>query len=334
MSVNMSFGRYSAFILVSTALVCQAATFQESFSTDPSSRGWRALGETNLFSWNAQAGVLEVTWDSSKSNSFFAQPLGVALTKRDDFIFEFDLRLNDCVAGVDSSKPNPFQLAVSLVNLDAASSPSFIRGSGFDPQLLEFNYFPDPGGAWQWGPSLTAEMVDATGTNWSSGGFFPGALTTNLLYHIRLAYTATNQTLRATITAEGQAPISLGDAVLGASFTDLAVDHFAISSYTDAGQDPVYAGSILAHGAIDNVRIELPQIPTLKLDVVAAGASQHSVTVRFFGLFGWRYMLERSTDLVSWSDAGNWASGQGAELQLEDPLPPANAFYKVRASRE
>jgi hypothetical protein len=332
MPLNVSFGRYPACVLLlSTALVCQAATFQESFSTDPVSRGWRAFGETNLFSWNAQTGVMEVTWNSSKSNSFFARPLGVVLTKRDDFTFEFDIQLSDCAAGVNPPKPNPFQLAVSLVNLGSATSPSFIRGSGYQsPHLVEFSYFPDPGGAWQWGPSLTAVTVDATGTNWSYASL-SGELITNTLYHIALRYTASNQILRTTIAAEGQAPVAISDAVPGASFTDFAVDHFAISSYTDAGQDPSYAGSILAHGTIDNIRLELPQIPLLELDVATEG---QTVTARFFGLTGWRYMLERSTDLGAWSDAGNWVSGQGAELQIQDPQPPANALYRVRALRE
>ena len=50
-----------------------AATLTEDFSTDPSDRGWRALGPTNLFQWNAPRSALDVTWDSSRGNTGFTR---------------------------------------------------------------------------------------------------------------------------------------------------------------------------------------------------------------------------------------------------------------------
>ena len=53
-----------------------ADTILEDFSSDPATRGWRAVGQTNLFAWNATNQDLEVTWDSSQTNSYFCKALG------------------------------------------------------------------------------------------------------------------------------------------------------------------------------------------------------------------------------------------------------------------
>jgi len=71
---------------------CLGATFQEDFATNPQTHGWKIFGETNLFYWNATNENLEVTWDSSHSNSYFAIAVGTILTRRDDFSFAMDLR--------------------------------------------------------------------------------------------------------------------------------------------------------------------------------------------------------------------------------------------------
>src|SRR5512144_519711 len=79
----------------------QGGTFSEDFSSDPAQRGWVAVGDTNLFHWNVAERALEVTWDSSKSNSYYAHPLGGTIGRHNDFAVEFDLRLRDFAAGVD-----------------------------------------------------------------------------------------------------------------------------------------------------------------------------------------------------------------------------------------
>src|SRR6266403_5496783 len=130
----------------------EAASFQEDFSTDPAARGWRAVGKTNLFHWNSTSQALEVTWDSSQSNSYYCRSLGTILTTNDDFSVGFDLRLSEIAAGFDPQKPGPFGLSIGFLNLADASRTNFLRGTGYDsPELAEFSFFPDPGGSWIYG---------------------------------------------------------------------------------------------------------------------------------------------------------------------------------------
>jgi len=126
--------------------VSGAVTFQEDFASDPLTRNWWAYGDGSLFRWNATNGVLEVTWDSSRPNSYFALPLDTVVSRADDFSFGFDLRLWDITIGTSPGKPFTFQLAVGLNNLAQATSTNFLRGTGTDsPNLAEFDYFPDSG---------------------------------------------------------------------------------------------------------------------------------------------------------------------------------------------
>src|SRR5688572_19392729 len=71
--------------VVAAAGAIHAAVMTEDFSSDPHRRGWKAFGDTNLFHWNAANENLEVTWDSSRMNSFFQLPLGTIVSSNDDF---------------------------------------------------------------------------------------------------------------------------------------------------------------------------------------------------------------------------------------------------------
>src|SRR4030095_14790587 len=135
-----------ALALASSLVVCshgsRATTIAEVFATDPLAQSWIATGNTNLFHWNAASQNLEVTWDSSQSNSYFYHAFGTSLTKASDFMLRFDLRLND-IAGVNPNKPFPFQISIGLLNLAQATNTGFVRGSGYEsPNLVEFDYFP------------------------------------------------------------------------------------------------------------------------------------------------------------------------------------------------
>jgi hypothetical protein len=168
---------------------------------------------------------LAVTWDSSRTNSYFYHPLGTILTRDDNFSVAFDLRLNDFVAGIDPQMPSTFPLSVGLFNLAEASQPGFLRGTGYSAQDLgEFSFFPDLGGAWIYGPSLTAVMIDSTGFHYSSGGYAPDSLTTNDIYRVNLNYTASNSNLVMTIAGNNEMFVSNCVASLGTNFTDLRVD--------------------------------------------------------------------------------------------------------------
>jgi hypothetical protein len=315
----------------SVALAATAAVFQENFASDPASRGWRALGYTNLFQWNAANGNLEVTWDSSRANSYFCLPLPDTVTEADDFGLSFDLQLNDFAAGINPAKPNPFQLALGFCNLAQATAPGFVRGSGFQsPNLVEFSFFPDPGPPWLWGPSLTATLIDWTATNWSFGGFAPAGLSTDSVYRVTLNYFASNRVLRATILRDGQPWMTVDDAVAGAGFLGFEVDHVGVMSYSDDGQDPYYSGSILAHGTLDNVVVTAPAAVSQCTGGLAGG--QWEMT--FQSRRNWLYQLERTVDFLSWSATGGPTAGNGGPLVLRDASPPAGAaFYRVKAWR-
>src|SRR6266705_1729263 len=103
----------------------RAAVFQEDFTTDPMGHGWSRFGETNLFYWNATNQNLEVTWDSSKSNSYFQIGTWTILGRADDFSFGVDLRLDDIEGGVDPDKPGPMEIAFGFQNYVDAEKTNF-----------------------------------------------------------------------------------------------------------------------------------------------------------------------------------------------------------------
>src|SRR5687768_13436555 len=94
------------------ALPSRAAAIVENFDAAPESREWRTFGDGALFHRNATNQNLEVTWDSSRTNSLFCRPLHTVLTKADDFTFGFDLRLRDIAIGVNTNKPYTFEIAI------------------------------------------------------------------------------------------------------------------------------------------------------------------------------------------------------------------------------
>ena len=316
-----------------------ANTITENFTNNPWQNGWQVFGNTNLFQWNSVNQNLAVTWDSSQTNSYFYHPLGTILARDDDFSVAFDLRLNDFVAGIDPQMPSTFPLSVGFLNLAEASRPGFLRGTGYSaPDLAEFSFFPDPGGAWIYGPSLTVVMIDSTGFNYSSGGYAPDSLTTNDIYRVNLNYTASNSNLVMTITRNNEMFVSNDTASLGTNFTDLRVDTISISSYSQAGQDTndhagvIYAGSILAHGTVDNFVVNLP--PPAVQDLTGA-FSNDLWQAQFIGRSNSLYTLGRTTNFISWTEVSAAASGNGTNLLLQDTnAPRGKGFYRVRAARQ
>jgi hypothetical protein len=312
------------FVLLATR--SGATTITENFSADPRSNGWQIFGDTNLFQWDSTNQNLAVTWDSTQPNSYFYHPLGTILSRNDDFSVAFDLRIDDAAIGGYG-----FELAIGLFNLADATRSNFFRGTGYDsPNLVEFDYFPDPNGELLWGPSITAIMVDSidTGyTNWSQGGFAGLALPLNNLFHIEMVYTGSNSTLHTTITCNGEPFDPIPDAYAADGFQDFRVDHIAVSSYSDANS----WGSLLAHGVVDNFVVTVPPPPVQNL----AGSFSNAIwQAQFISQSNWIYTLERTTNFVSWIDASIVTSGNGTNLFLSDTNPPASrAFYRARAER-
>jgi hypothetical protein len=317
-----------------------AATFTEDFSSAPATRGWRTYGDASLFQWNASSRWLEVTWDSSRTNSYFRFPLGTILGKQDDFVLGFDLLLQDDVIGVNPAKPYPFEVALGFQNSLTSTNAAFLRGMGppVTKNLVEFDYFPEfsdpdaPISATVW-PAITSTNGAFNYAN--SGAFAELILPTNLWMRVEMRFVATNRSLTTTVltnaqpfTATGQGAQLLQLTVLvKTNFTDFRTDLFSISSYSDAGG----SGSLLAHGIVDNVSWTVPDPPVSGL-TISPGTSVWQA--RFLARSNWVYTLENSTNFQAWQSASVAVPGSQGWLQLTPAsTPPDAAFYRVKAER-
>jgi hypothetical protein len=305
----------------------EPSAFVEDFAADPSTSGWQTAGDSSLFRWNADQQHLEVTWDSSRPNSFFHRSLGRVLTRRDDFSLAFDLRVDELAIGTTPGKPFTFQLAVGFINLAQATQPGFWRGTGTDsPNVVEFDYFPDSGFGATVSPTIiSSNMQFATSFN------FPLELPLHETLRVSLAFDAQAGVLRSRLTRDGQPLGELQDAPLDAAFTDFAVDHVAVCSYSDAGQDPQFAGSIRARGIVDNFFVATSRQPTLDVGLVGGFAGQ-AWQARFTARAGWTYQLQRTGDLQSWTTVSSLSAVEAGHATLTDAAPPTGAwFYRVVA---
>jgi hypothetical protein len=302
----------------------------ENFSANPLANGWRVFGDASLFQWDSTNQDLRVTWDSSQTNSFFYRPLGTILSRNDDFSMAFDLRLTDIGPGLDPSATNTFEIALGFLNLEVATSPTFLRGSGTNsPDLAEFDYFWDSG----YGATAYPTLVDTNNVfNWNaSTDYAIYAMANGQTYRIVMAYTASNQTLTASITNTQQTSGVFITQPINSSFGDFRVDTFSISSYSGAGQPAGYVGSVLAHGVVGNIVVVVPPLPVQNL----TGSFSNGVwQARFNGLTNWVYTLQRTTDFQSWTNVSPVTNGAAASVVLSDPVPPAGkALYRVEANR-
>ncbi len=307
----------------------RAATLVEDFSRDPRASDWRVHGATNLFSWNAGAQNLAVTWDSAQTNSYFLRPLGTVLATNDNFRVEFDLWLDDISIGVNPEQPFTFELALGFIRVASATNASLRRGAGVNPvsgprNLVEFDYFPDSG----FGATLWPALISSNGQfNYRDlgGNYVLAELATNQWYHVMMAYSATNRGLVTTVLTNGQI-FATHSTRLTTNFNDFRLDAFAVCSYQDAGSD----GSLLAHGRVDNVVITIPAPPLLALSgVLTDGLWQVTLPSRT----NWLYALQRSEDFHSWTPL-NSAWGNDGILTLTDSNSPAAlGLYRVSADR-
>lgn len=305
-----------------------AITLTEDFSSDPLQNGWAIFGDTNLFQWDSTNQNLDVTWDSSQSNSYFYHPLDTTLGMADTFAVDFDIELNDI------QWTNTFQLAVGLLSLTNATDPGFSRAIGTSPNIFEFDYYPeDPYGK----PNIEAAMTDASAiTNFPDFYFiFDNTLLMNpgTTYHVSLAHAAGEPTITGTVFTNGQIYTTMpivGD-VFGEVIGDFALDSVAVMNYSGAGQDTNYpVGSILAHGTVANIKVTLP--PAVRN--LTGGLSNNVWQVQFNTYSNWFYTLQRSTDLISWNDASTSVAGSGDAMNLSDTNTLANqAFYRIHAQQ-
>jgi hypothetical protein len=329
-------GSLSVVFWLAAALSGGAAVFQEAFASEPSAHGWGTFGDASLFHWNATNQNVEVTWDSSRTNSFFHMPLGTIVTKSDDFSFSFEVRLSDIRVGSTPGKSNEFEIAIGLLNYASATRTNAFRGSGVSPtygvkNLIEFDYFPDAG----FGETFATTVVSTNNRIFPAHNF-PLAMTTGDTFRVTLTYAANNRLLRTTATRNG-VPYgmppnnTLADLSLNGA-PDFRVDSFAIISYSDANQlgPTTHHGSVLAHGTVDNVEFTVP-LPVSNLQLSFAETRWRA---EFASRTNWIYTLHRSVDWSSWAPASAAVSGTGGTLLLTDTNAPAgNAFYRIRAER-
>ena len=317
-----------------TSTSAASTTVTEDFSTAPKNRGWEIHNDPSLFVWNSTNQNLEVTWDSSKTNSYFRLPLN-PFTSEDNFSASLDLEMHHIQIGTTPGRPSTFQFAFGFQHRASADATNFIRGTGANsPNLAEFNFLPDSG----FGPTTWPALFPTNGLMNYSGnddfGLFE--IPTNVAMRVNLAYTATNHTIELHITTNGvtmgrivRAPLTATNATIG-----FHLDAFSISSYSDAGQFPgEYEGSILASGTIDNIVINTPASPIQSATgTLVEGHWQHQITAEA----GWTYTLESSSNFNSWIEASTPVTGTGGPITLTSNTPETSTsrFFRVKATRQ
>ena len=301
------------------ASVGGAATLQEDFSGNPQPDGWKIFGDTNLFQWDATNQNLDVTWDSSQSNSYFYHSLGTILAKSDDFSLSFDLQLSNVLW---SGSP---ELAIGLLHFVDATNVSFSRLVADTPNLFEFDYFPDNGVGL---PAIVATLTDTNVSATNKKDFYfvydNQPLNPGVVYHIVLAHTAGQPAISGQVFSNGQLYTSLPYTFAG-PITDFRIDTVSVSSYSNPDN------SLLAHGTVDNLAVTLPPPPVQNL----SGALTDAIwQVQFLSQSNWWYTLQRSTDFQTWTNVSPMIPGNATNLFLQDPSPPGNqAFYRISAQR-
>ena len=320
---------------LTAALLSKAAVFSEDFSTDPFQNNWSRFGDASLFHWNPTNQNLEVTWDSSRTNSYFYRTLQTVLSKSEDFTLAFDLRLNDIAIGVDTNKPYTFEIAIGFLNFRNATNANFFRGAGiqatYGPRnLVEFDYFPDSGFG-----ATVAPTVVSTNNRIRFSDNHPLELTPGDSFHIAMNYACSNQILRTSMTRNGAAfGLPPGNTISDLwleGFPDFRLDAVAVMSYSDEGQSPPqFSGSILAHGSVDNMTWTVSAPP---FSNVRGHLNGEIWEVTFMGRSNWVYSLERTIDFKSWTAVGSCTTSQSGLVILQDTDRGQQNFYRVRGER-
>jgi hypothetical protein len=301
--------------------------WREPFQTDPAQDGWKTFGDAALFHWSPTNENIAVTWDSSQTNSYYYRSIGATLDRRSSFSLSFDLQLNDITAGSEPGKPSTFELSLGLINFSEATQNGFWRGTGSStPDLFEFDYFPDTGfGATIW-PTVTSSNVDYLTLQYDIA-----PLQTGVLYHVAMDYSGVSNLLSSAVTVDGALYASIVSATPTNTAAGFTLDTFAIESYSSGGQNPDYAGSILAHGTIDNVVVAFPSVPAPSLTI---SYGTNGATINFYAQSNMVYTVERTIDFMSWMTLGQIAAPPTGRQSFADTNSPgSSAFYRVLATR-
>lgn len=300
-----------------------AAVFFEDFQGAPSTLDWHIHGDPSFFQWN-EAGHLDVTWDSTQTNTFFIHPLQSVLGRHDDFKIEFELMLDSVGYQSNGNPLTPFEIALGFINSADATHTNFFRGKGAGTvkNLVEFDYFPDTGYGdtiWPafWSTNTTLNYTD-------QNDYVLAALPLNKVLAITMNYDPETESLTTNITADGEPLVTAHQQQLSPSFTDFRVDAFAISSYELQGNT-----SLHAQGRFDNIRITFPQ-PVTELAITEnEGAWSTSFTSRT----NWIYQLEESNELNDWLSTETEFEGTGETIEMPVTKTGPEVFTRIRATR-
>jgi hypothetical protein len=310
------------------ALSASAVTVSEEFSSDPLGRDWRVFGDTNLIHWSAANQNLEVTWDSSRPNTYFYLPLKNILCSSDDFGLSFDLAFQDYACGTTSNKPYAAEVAIGFLNLDNATQTNFSRGAGisasYGPKnLVEFNFFP-PFDVFL--PTIAQTMVATNNSSWLYNHDNLLEMTPGELFNVATSYSSSNHTL-TTVTTHDGVQYGVTQTITVPTNFDFRVATFSVSSYSDQHS----SGSIRAQGWVDNIVLTLPPPP---VQGFRGYFSNHQWCAEFKGRSNWTYTLERTTNLPTWVAVVASTSASDGAIVLQDTDPPIlGASYRVRAQR-
>ena len=295
-------------------------TITENFAVNPLQHGWRIFGETNLFTWDSTNLVEYVTWDSSQPDSFLYLPLGTVLTMDNDFSLSFELQVFDAVGANYSN-----QLAVDLFNFADATNANYSRTDYYLPPLpniFEFDYYP---GTTESPYSVTGTLFDMNGTFFDV--YDDQVLNPGVTYTVILTHTAGVEGLSGQVLVDGQPFSTLPSSYADGELSNFQLDTISISCFQDDG----FGDSVLAHGSVGNIVVTVLPLPVEQL-TGAFTNGQWAAT--FLCRSDWRYSLERSPDLQNWTIINPDNAGNGTNLVLYDPYPPAtNAFYRILAER-
>ena len=291
----------------------------ESFATNPLANGWMLHGDESLFEWDAEAGALDVTWNSEKPNSYFYRPLGQALTEKDSFAFTFQLTLDEVKAGHLDGQPYTFEVSIGLLNLENAKEEGFIRGTGTDsPNLVEWDYFPDTGFGATVSPALASSKSE-----FSAGFTFPAELTKGKVYTVRMEYDGSTGVLKSEMLEDGKPWKSIAEVKRKIAHSGFLIDAFSISNYTAKGSE----SSLFATGAIDELAIATSRSGPSLVDVHLDGGRW---SARVFVVNPDDWQLQRSGDLLNWKSLDVVRQTSLFFMRFADPEPVGrNQFYRI-----
>ena len=298
---------------------------RETFSTDPfasNTPAWSVTGDPDLFRWNSDSHQLEVTWDSSRSNSFCVWPLERKLSASDAFSFGWTLTLRDAGARDPIRRTNVLQVSIALVQQARLPDGYPLRTkAGRAKDLLDFSFFPLA----DYGPFGRAAYISPVAFGENTAGYSfgnPYDLADGVPHPILCTWDPADRRMRTTV--EGVESVAPTDPPLPVT-DNFNVDAFAIVVWNETLTP---SDSLIAHGAIDDVVIHLPDPPVRLLRFEFS-----TRTVRFDTQTSFRYQLEASGDLVHWNSTGISVLGSGAELAIRDSREALflEQFYRIRA---